>query len=58
MDRRIIELLKKLGLWRNFVVIMILRAPFDFLNAVLGANMLESFIRRSINIFLLISYIA
>ena len=45
MDRRIIKLLKKLGIWRNFVVIMILRSPFDFLNAVLGANMLESFIR-------------
>ena len=45
MDGRVISLLKKLGLWRNFIVIMVLRSPFDFLNAVLGANMLESFIR-------------
>lgn len=45
MDGRVIRLLKRLGLWKSFIVIMLLRAPFDFLNAVLGANMLESFIR-------------
>ena len=45
MDRRVSHILKELGLWRIFIVVLILRSPFDFLNAVLGANMLERFIR-------------
>lgn len=39
------RILKDLGLWKTFLAVMILRAPFDFLNAVLGANMLQAFLR-------------
>ena len=45
MNRKVVKLLKELGLWKRFVVMLVLRLPFDFLNAVLSANMLESFIR-------------
>ncbi|MBR3470580.1 MAG: ABC transporter ATP-binding protein [Lachnospiraceae bacterium] len=45
MDRRVVRILKSLGLWKRFVVMLILRSPFDFLNAVLGANMIERFLR-------------
>ncbi|MCR5251536.1 MAG: hypothetical protein K6E50_13115 [Lachnospiraceae bacterium] len=45
MDRRVSFILKELGLWKIFVLVMVLRSPFDFLNACLGANMLERFLR-------------
>lgn len=45
MNRKVIRILKELGLWKTFVIVMILRSPFDFLNSMLNANMLESFIR-------------
>jgi len=45
MDRRVVRILKDLGLWKRFMVMLVLRAPFDFLNAVLGANMIERFLR-------------
>ena len=45
MNRKVTKILKELRLWKTFVVVMILRSPFDFLNSVLNANMLESFIR-------------
>ena len=45
MNRTVAKILKELGLWKIFMVMLILRAPFDFLSAVLNANMLESFIR-------------
>ena len=45
MNRKVIKLLKDLGLWKRFVVMFILRLPFDFLAAILNANMLESFFR-------------
>lgn len=45
MNHKVIKILKELGLWKTFVIVMILRSPFDFLNSVLNANMLESFIR-------------
>ena len=45
MNHKVIRILKELGLWKTFVIVMILRSPFDFLNSVLNANMLENFIR-------------
>ena len=45
MNKKVIRILKETGMMKNFIIIMILRAPFDFLNAVLASNMLESFIR-------------
>ncbi len=45
MDHRVSGILKKLGLWKIFILVLILRSPFDFLNACLGANMLERFLR-------------
>jgi len=45
MNERVIRILKETRMTREFVFVMILRAPFDFLNAVLASNMLESFLR-------------
>ena len=45
MNKKAIRILKETGMMRDFIFMMILRAPFDFLNAVLASNMLESFIR-------------
>ena len=45
MSKKAIRILKETGMLKEFILMMILRAPFDFLNAVLAANMLESFIR-------------
>ena len=45
MNKKVRRLLKETGMTRDFIIMMILRAPFDFLNAVLASNMLESFIR-------------
>ena len=45
MNRRVVKILKELGLWKLFLTVLVLRSPFDFLNAVLTANMLESFLR-------------
>lgn len=45
MNKSVFKILKELGLLKFFALIFVLRLPFDFLNAVLSANMLESFIR-------------
>ena len=45
MNKKVIRILKETGMMKDFIFMMILRAPFDFLNAVLASNMLESFIR-------------
>ena len=45
MNRKVRKILKETGMTGSFIFMMILRAPFDFLNAVLASNMLESFIR-------------
>ena len=45
MNKKVIRILKETGMLKDFILMMILRAPFDFLNAVLASNMLESFIR-------------
>ncbi|MBR4342056.1 MAG: ABC transporter ATP-binding protein [Lachnospiraceae bacterium] len=45
MNGKVRKILKETGMTKDFIFVMILRAPFNFLNAVLAANMLESFIR-------------
>ena len=45
MNRKVRKILKETGMTKDFILVMVLRAPFDFINAVLSANMLESFIR-------------
>ena len=45
MNIKVRKILKETGMTRDFIIVMVLRAPFDFINAILSANMLESFIR-------------
>ena len=45
MNRKVRKILKETGMTKDFILVMILRAPFDFINAILSANMLETFIR-------------
>jgi ABC-type multidrug transport system, ATPase and permease components len=45
MNYTVRKIIKNLGMQKDFALMMVLRAPFDFLSAVLNANMLESFIR-------------
>ena len=45
MNRKVRKILKETGMTKDFIIVMILRAPFDFINALLSANMLETFIR-------------
>ncbi len=47
MNKNVFKILKELGLLKLFTLVLLLRLPFDFLNAVLSANMIESFIRLS-----------
>ena len=47
MNRKVRKILRETGMTRDFILIMILRAPFDFINAILSANMLESFIHMA-----------
>ena len=47
MNKNVFRILKELGLLKLFTLVLLLRLPFDFLNAVLSANMIESFIRLS-----------
>ncbi|MCR4648279.1 MAG: hypothetical protein K5776_04290 [Lachnospiraceae bacterium] len=47
MNKNVFKILKELGLLKLFTLVLLLRLPFDFLNAVLSANMIESFIRIS-----------
>ena len=44
MNGKMVKLLKRLGLSRSFIIILMLRCPFDFVNAFITANMLERFI--------------
>lgn len=43
------KILKELKIHKFFALILLLRLPFDFLSAVLSANMLESFLRLTEN---------
>ena len=45
MNRKVRIILKETGMTKDFILVIILRAPFDFINALLSANMLETFIR-------------
>ncbi len=45
MNKEAYKMLKEIGIWKRFLIMMILRAPFDILNAVLTANLLGSFLR-------------
>ena len=45
MNKTVWKILKDIGMLRFFILILFLRLPFDFLNGVISANMLESFIR-------------
>ena len=47
MNRKVSGIIKELDMKKDFLIMMILRSPFDFLNAVLNANMLEAFIRMA-----------
>ena len=38
-------MLKEAGVWCEFVVMMILRSPFDICNSILTANMMQKFMR-------------
>ena len=45
MNKQVRKLLKEAGVWREFVVMMILRSPFDICNSILTANMMQKFMR-------------
>ena len=45
MNKKVWKILKDIGMLKSFILILLLRLPFDFLNGVISANMLESFIR-------------
>ena len=45
MNKTVWKILKDIGMLKFFILILFLRLPFDFLNGVISANMLESFIR-------------
>lgn len=49
MNKTVWKILKDLGILKFFTIILLLRLPFDFLSAVLSANMLESFLRLTGN---------
>ena len=45
MNKDVYRMLKTSGVWKTFLIMLILRSPFDILNSVLTANMMQSFIR-------------
>ena len=45
MNKRVWGMLREIGAAEVMLIILLLRAPFDLLNAILTANMLERFIR-------------
>ncbi len=45
MDKRLWKMLHSIGVDRVMFLILILRAPFDLLNAMIKSNMLEQFLR-------------
>ena len=45
MNKEAVKMLKEVGVWKRFIVMMILRSPFDILNSVLTSNLMCSFIR-------------
>ena len=45
MNKQVKFMLKEAGVWKMFVIMLILRSPFDILNSILSANLIQSFIR-------------
>ncbi len=45
MNKEVYRMLKTSGVWKMFLIMLILRSPFDILNSVLTANLMQSFIR-------------
>ena len=45
MTRNAFRILKDLNMHKQFIIMLILRMPFDFLNALISANMIERFVR-------------
>ena len=45
MNKQVKKLLNEAGVWREFVVMMMLRSPFDICNSILTANMMQKFMR-------------
>ena len=41
MNHTVRKIIKDLGMQKDFALMMVLRSPFDFLSAVLNANMLN-----------------
>ena len=45
MNKEVIKMLKVCGVWKMFLIMLILRSPFDILNSVIKANLIQCFIR-------------
>lgn len=45
MNKQVVRMLKEAGVWKRFVIMIILRAPFGILESVLTANMMSGFFR-------------
>lgn len=45
MNKEAYKMLKEVGILKRFIVMMILRSPFDIFNSVLAANLMSSYIR-------------
>ena len=45
MNKDVKRMLKACGVWKMFLIMLILRSPFDILNSVLQANLMQYFIR-------------
>lgn len=45
MNRNVYRMLKEAGVAKLYIIMLILRSPFDILNSVMTANMIQSFIR-------------
>ncbi|MCR4930133.1 MAG: hypothetical protein K5988_09085 [Lachnospiraceae bacterium] len=44
MNKEVIKMLKVCGVWKMFLIMLILRSPFDILNSVIKANLMQCFI--------------
>lgn len=45
MNKEMYSILKETGILKRYLIMLFLRSPFDILNSVLTANMMQSFIR-------------
>lgn len=44
MNKEVRKMLKEAGVWKRFVIMLMLRSPFDILNSIISANLMASFI--------------